>query len=289
MIMVSAASVAAKDWRGILPMHSTREDVEAALGPPPPSRNPDPANRNWSVYLFDDFEIYIHFITQDKLVQQNCDSTVAAGTVSLIRLTPKNDVLVGEFTIDEKSFRKIDLSQPDDPGHQAFIDEKDGFIIHAIQGKAREVLYVPSAADRQRCPTLFGNLEDLVRIPKVVCGKAFDEYGDIRFSDEKARLDNFSIQLLNVEDAVGYIIAYAGRKATVAEAQLRANRARDYLINVRKFNPERLKAIDGGHREELMVTLYVLPHGVAPPVVPTVPASEVEIIYPKTRSRTKGN
>src|SRR5205823_13125607 len=34
----------------------------------------------------------------------------------------------------------------------------------------------------------------------------FDEYGNIRFNDEKARLDNFAIQLQNEPTAQGYII-----------------------------------------------------------------------------------
>src|SRR3989440_4475436 len=36
----------------------------------------------------------------------------------------------------------------------------------------------------------------------------FDTYGNIRFNDEKARLDNFAIQLQNEPNAQGYIIRY---------------------------------------------------------------------------------
>lgn len=35
LVLLYTSSVAAKDWRGILPLHSTRADVEALLGPPP--------------------------------------------------------------------------------------------------------------------------------------------------------------------------------------------------------------------------------------------------------------
>src|SRR5262249_54278512 len=85
-----------------------------------------------------------------------------------------------------------------------------------------------------------------------VCGLPikFDQYGTLRFSDEKARLDNFAIQLTKSDEMVGYIIVYAGRKAMVAEAQTRAKRARDYLINIRKIDPRRVKAIDAGYKED---------------------------------------
>ena len=39
---------------------------------------------------------------------------------------------------------------------------------------------------------------------------AFDSYGDIRFSDEKARLDNFAIQIQNQPTSRGALITYAG-------------------------------------------------------------------------------
>lgn len=42
--------------------------------------------------------------------------------------------------------------------------------------------------------------------------RKFDEYGDINFEDEKARLDNFAVQLQNEPSARGYIIAYSGRR-----------------------------------------------------------------------------
>jgi hypothetical protein len=96
---------------------------------------------------------------------------------------------------------------------------------------------------------------------------------------------------MNEENAIGYIIVYAGRRATVAEAQLRANRARDYVINVRKINPQRVKAVDGGYHEELTVQLHITPADAEPPsAMSTVDASQVEIIYekkPRPRSKNR--
>ncbi|HEU4933447.1 MAG TPA: hypothetical protein VFT48_15290 [Pyrinomonadaceae bacterium] len=112
----------------------------------------------------------------------------------------------------------------------------------------------------------------------------FDEYGDISFTDEKARLDNFAIQVNNMENVDALLVVYAGRKARVAEAQLRGNRARDYLISVRKIDPNRIKVIDAGHRESLTVVLYTWPAGAdPPPFESTVDKSKVQIIYEKKK------
>src|SRR4029077_3471509 len=54
--------------------------------------------------------------------------------------------------------------------------------------------------------------------------RKFDEYGNIKFNDEKARLDNYSIQLQNEPGSQGYIIAYGSCEG---EAQARADRAKD--------------------------------------------------------------
>ena len=80
-------------------------------------------------------------------------------------------------------------------------------------------------------------------------------------------------------------------KATVAEAQIHANRARDYVINVRKIDPQKVKAIDGGYVEELTIQLWILPAGVEPRLrMPTIDKSQVELIYEKPqRAKKKRN
>jgi hypothetical protein len=92
--------------------------------------------------------------------------------------------------------------------------------------------------------------------------RKFDEYGNIRFNDEKARLDNFAIQLQNEPTAQGYIIGYG---SCDAEGTTRANRAKDYLVNTRGIDAGRLVVVDGGCLPELLVQLWVVPQGATAP------------------------
>jgi len=94
----------------------------------------------------------------------------------------------------------------------------------------------------------------------------FDEYGNIRFNDEKARLDNYAIQLQNQPGAQGYIIAYG---SCAGEAQARADRAKDYLVNTRGIDAGRLVTVDGGCMPELKVELWVVPTGATAPTAST--------------------
>ncbi|HYJ88673.1 MAG TPA: hypothetical protein VEW46_21585 [Pyrinomonadaceae bacterium] len=101
--------------------------------------------------------------------------------------------------------------------------------------------------------------------------RKFDEYGDIRFNDEKARLDNFAIQLQNDPGAQGYILAYGN---CAGAAQARADRAKDYLVNTRGIDAGRLVTIDGGCRADLTVELWIVPPGA------TAPAASTDVISP---------
>jgi len=112
----------------------------------------------------------------------------------------------------------------------------------------------PSCGKTTSCTTA-------VRTPP---GKAhkFDEYGNIRFNDEKARLDNFAVQLQNEPTSTGYIIGYG---SCDAEGMTRANRAKDYLVNTRGIDASRIMVVDGGCLPELQVQLWIAPQGAAAP------------------------
>jgi len=114
------------------------------------------------------------------------------------------------------------------------------------------------------CPKTFSCTTN-IKPPPAVCRK-FDEYGNIRFNDEKARLDNYAIQLQNEPTAQGYIIGYG---SCDAEGLTRANRAKDYLVNTRGIDAGRITVIDGGCMAELKVELWVCPSGATPPAAST--------------------
>ena len=96
--------------------------------------------------------------------------------------------------------------------------------------------------------------------------RKFDEYGNIRFNDEKARLDNYAIQLQNEPGSTATIIVYG---SCAGEAQQRGDRAKDYLVNTRGIEAGRITVIDGGCRSELLVQLWIVPAGATPPAAET--------------------
>ena len=109
--------------------------------------------------------------------------------------------------------------------------------------------------------------------------RKFDEYGNLAFSDEIARLDNLAIQLQREPDMIAWYVVYSGRKTCLGETRLRALRAKKYLIEKRGIKADRIIWMDGGYREELGVDLWVWQRSLgAPTTYPRVDKSEVQII-----------
>lgn len=104
-----------------------------------------------------------------------------------------------------------------------------------------------------------------VKPPKPVAQK-FDEYGNIRFNDEKARLDNYAIQLQNQPGSTGTIVVFG---TCAGEGQQRGDRAKDYLVNTRGIEAGRITVVDGGCSSELKVQLWIVPSGADAPTIDT--------------------
>jgi hypothetical protein len=99
--------------------------------------------------------------------------------------------------------------------------------------------------------------------PDTIGPRKFDEYTDLRFNDEKARLDNFAIQLQQEPGAQGYYVIFGSCEG---EADQRSARAVDYLVSTRGIDRSRITVVNGGCREQLTVELWIRPTGATEPV-----------------------
>jgi hypothetical protein len=115
-------------------------------------------------------------------------------------------------------------------------------------------------------PTCNRTASCTVQVKQKVGPRKFDEYGNIRFNDEKARLDNYAIQLQNAPTDRATIIGYG---SCAGEGLNRANRAKDYLVNTRGIDAGRIDTVDGGCLTELKVELWLVPSGATAPAADT--------------------
>jgi hypothetical protein len=125
--------------------------------------------------------------------------------------------------------------------------------------------------------------------PVVDCSLV-DSYGNIKFNDEKARLDAFASRLQSDPGLTGYIV---GAGTFEGEGLARANRAKDYLVGTRGIDAGRITVVDGGCRGDLMVWLFACPPGAPAPTAPAdgaispCPTKAVRKPRPPRRHRVK--
>lgn len=97
--------------------------------------------------------------------------------------------------------------------------------------------------------------------------RKLDSYGVIRHSEaEQWRLEDFLMPALKADpQSKAYIIAYGAREDAPGKARRYALRAKNYLVNFRGIDPQRIVAVDGGRREEFIVELWLVPKDAKPP------------------------
>src|ERR1044072_1333781 len=263
IILGLSQSSNAKGWRGLIPLHSTRDDVIRLLGPSPG------ANDMRATYSLEKEDVYIGFASDEPYPR--CSSGVPREAVLTIEIRPKTKLRLSDLRIDQSKYRTFDPSSPPSIGYVGLINDVDGVVIQTFKGYVSVICYIANIEDRKLCWAYYEHPEDFVSVIVHRISRKFDEYAELSLEDEKARLDNFAILLQNEPDSVGYVIVYAGHGARINEAKEVGERAKRYLIKTRKINRKRVITIDGGHREQLTTELYLQRRGLPPPPVsPTV-------------------
>lgn len=262
----------AKGWRGIVPLHSTRADVERQLGPPKESAE------SGAFYYLEGESVLILY--SSKTCADAKDGwNVPYNTVISITVYPKIRVKLADLKLELLKYHVVR------DYHVEFIiyynNDEEGISIEvdSSTGLVKTFTYYPSKTDYYlRCPSPPQNPEELGED----CSRKFDSYSDIPLSKEREQLDNFAKQVKFEQKSYPikiYIIVYAGRRARVGEAQQRAARIKLYLVNEWEINQEFFVLKDGGYREELEVELWIKPEGCRAPVAsPTIDPKDVQII-----------
>jgi hypothetical protein len=87
--------------------------------------------------------------------------------------------------------------------------------------------------------------------------RRLDVYGDLSFELEKARLARLARELRGAPDSLGYLVVYGGRCAPETQAEERAERAKEWLVNQHKIDASRIVVIDAGYRDTPAVEIYI--------------------------------
>jgi hypothetical protein len=274
MIMLTTGAAHARAWRGIVPLRSTRADVERSLGPP---------TLEDSGYDLDGERVQISYASQGCQEGLPGGWKVPTDTVATISVSSRNDLKLADVLAAGRNYDQIYSVHM--PQLIDYVDLEEGVRYTTIDGTVQSITYFGSESDdkRLRC----GEYKYAAPVPSSAKNKfeqvPYDSYGKIPFEDAEARLDNFELELRSLNEAApryrGFIIVYAGKSAHAAEAGSTAACSKNYLVNTREADPATLVAADGGYRTEFLVELYIMPTDAYPPMLmPTVSPKKVEIL-----------
>jgi hypothetical protein len=225
LVLVFSGVVGAKEWRGIVPLKSTREDVVRLLGSPTQQTEA-------SYYYRLAEELAVIWFQPQPCDQCGLGWKVPVGTVTTIGVIPRS--AGGKRKPANLDGFKV---QAENAGFVYYVHESSGLTIETFNEQVTSLNYAPEAKD--------ASLECVLKDCIVDVFPNFDAYANLAWSDEKARLDNYAIRL-NDGMLRGAIVIYARDQQIRSRLIKRAVRARNYLKK-RDIEPERILVVDGGY------------------------------------------
>lgn len=255
ILLATAQYVNAKEYRGIVPFHSTREDVTRLLG-----KSPD-ENKIRANYNLETERVYIVYSGGLDAKYHECVKHLPHDTVMIIQVTPKTELQLSDLQFDEKRFRKFDPSSPSGIGYEGYIDDDEGIVIRTLKGKIDQINYVAAKKDRNLCLSYYENPEESVRIfvdfirPETINESSTN-------TEIKMIIDNFLIQLVGNPTAKGVIINY-GNEKEIASRKAKIIKA----IKNRKFDLSRVEFIKGASSKRIKTELHLVPAGAELPML----------------------
>lgn len=135
-----------KGWRGIVPLHSTRVDVERLLG------SPSETNGHSSVYKLKNENVIVHYSDEPCRADREGGWNVPRDTVVRITLAPKTVRHFSDLQLDEKYKKTV---SGDATSFVLYVNEEEGiaYEVHEEAGQVVATYYEPAASDsRLRCP-----------------------------------------------------------------------------------------------------------------------------------------
>lgn len=132
-VAISALTVKAQDWRQIVPLKTTRTEVERLLGPSKEAYYAD--------YQLPEGHLFIEYSSGPCRPNRKGGWNVPENIVVSMSLSPKHPETVHELKLNSKKFRKVTGQHL--PSVTYYINDEDGITYAIQQGKVDYVEYGP--------------------------------------------------------------------------------------------------------------------------------------------------
>lgn len=179
-------AVEGKGWKGLVPLRSTRRDVEALLGPP--------ATAGGSSYQTNEATVYVGYSDGPCEKGWPYGWNVDKDTVVSIAVSPKEPIMFTELSLDKNKYLQSRDGHINTRVLYANYGEGITVVVDEITGKVRSFTYHPTDSQQKlQCPDASSRLP--VGSTQADPFFKFDAYGDLSPDLERERLDAIAAAL----------------------------------------------------------------------------------------------
>jgi hypothetical protein len=144
VLLLSTWESRAESWRGVIPLKSTRADVERLFGKPIPG-----VVDFLATYRLDDCEVRFHYQVKEQCREvDRCECAVPDDTVIEIAVESKSKAKFSSLKIDRTAFDRFPLVE--NTGIIIYRNSKAG-LIYAVSDEDDVVIYVQYAPSAEDC------------------------------------------------------------------------------------------------------------------------------------------
>jgi hypothetical protein len=154
-VLLLPALSSAESWRGIVPLHSTKSDVERLLG------KPSGATDKLLTYRFESETAFISLITEETPGIN--PRILRPGVVKDIQVMPRHTMRLADLGLDENRIIFIKGSKPEYSGFSGYVDEEAGLIVKT--SGVEIIFYFANAKDRKHCASCSIDPQSIADMP----------------------------------------------------------------------------------------------------------------------------
>ena len=155
LLLGTAELSSAMEWRGIVPLRSTRSDVVRLL-------NQCSDQIQACRFTLDDANVHILFSAGLSDEYHNCATRLPPDTVMFIAVRPKSKLKLSTLGLDKRTLRYF---TPSAPYKLKGYLSSDGLLVSLFEDRIMQIFYLPRSSDEQLCADFYLKPESFVEVP----------------------------------------------------------------------------------------------------------------------------
>jgi hypothetical protein len=160
LVLVVVEASYAKEWRGLIPLRSTRADVVRLL-------DRCAEQKEACSFTLGNERVYILFSGGLTNPHLECARRLPPETIMFIDVELQKTTAKESLRLDRKKFRTFNPAEPVKMGLKGYWNEEDGWLINTLNGKVIQLDYLPTVRDRSWCASFYEEPKLFIKIVPV--------------------------------------------------------------------------------------------------------------------------